>query len=192
MYPRTTNDLLHDASRFQQDISPVLAWCPCSGVVLHKFKKFKWSINCFTCSNTIYITYFKVYNNLKLQKKYNYQYITWYSLVRLFYRYDLKCYPILCLNLKIKLKFGRIHLLYIHLILRLVKRPVLVLTSLNWFFGSFLKFKISRRLRPQPSLASVFLLVFDTGHWNTICTSTHSSSYISFLYHSCIVIESRV
>ena len=76
MYPRTTNDLLHNASQFQQDISPVLAWCPCSGDVLHKFKKFKWSINCFTCSNTIYITYFKVYNNLKLQKKYNYQYIT--------------------------------------------------------------------------------------------------------------------
>ena len=106
----------------------------------------------------------------------------WYSLVRLFYCYDLKCYPILRLNLKIKLKFSRIHLLYIHLILRLVERPVLILTSLNWFFGSFLKFKISKRPRPQPSLASGFLLVFDTGHWNTICTSTHSSSYISFLY----------
>ena len=31
----------------------------------HKLKKIKRSINCFTCSKTIYINYFKVYNNLK-------------------------------------------------------------------------------------------------------------------------------
>ena len=37
---------------------------------LHRFKTFKRSINFFTSSNTNYITYFKVYNNLKLQKLY--------------------------------------------------------------------------------------------------------------------------
>ena len=58
----------------------------------HKLKKIKRSINCFTCSKTIYINYFKVYNNLKLQKKYNYHDIL---LLGVFYRYDLKCYPIL-------------------------------------------------------------------------------------------------
>ena len=63
--------------------------------IIQKFKKFKWSINCFTCSNTIYITYFKVYNNLKLQKIYIFINIKCdILLLDVFYCYDLKCYPI--------------------------------------------------------------------------------------------------
>ena len=45
----------------------------------------------------------------------------------------------LCLKVKIKLKFSRICLLYLHLILKPVERPVLT---------GFLNFKISKRPRP--------------------------------------------
>ena len=59
-----------------------------------------------------------------------------------------------------------------------VERPVSVLTGLDQFFGGFLNFKISKRLRPlcpqrprprsgiysvQSSLVSGFLPVFETG-----------------------------
>ena len=39
-------------------------------------------------------------------------------------------------------------MLYIRLILKPVERPILVLTGLDWFFGGFLNFKISKRPRP--------------------------------------------
>ena len=45
-----------------------------------------------------------------------------------------------------KLKYSKIFLLYIHLILRPVERPVSVLTGFDRFFGGFLNFKISKRL----------------------------------------------
>ena len=47
-----------------------------------------------------------------------------------------------------KAKFSRIRLLYIHLILKPVERPVSVLTGFDRFFGGFLNFKISKRPRP--------------------------------------------
>ena len=52
------------------------------------------------------------------------------------------------LRAQIKLKLSKIRLLYIHLILKPVERPVSVLTGLDQFFGGFLNFKISKRPRP--------------------------------------------
>ena len=78
------------------------------------------------------------------------------------------------LRAQIKLKLSKIRLLYIHLILKPVERPVSVLTGLDQFFGGFLNFKISKRPRPQrprprfgpysvqSSPVSGFLPVFET------------------------------